>query len=245
MTEGALRGIKALAVDTGGTVLDWLPGVTRAFQEVGQRRGRDAPWTELTKHWRRLSTGMVNDGLPQKDGRVSIDFDDVLRQTLEPVLADHGLSDLPAEDRETLVRSWRRLDAWPDVVGGVARLRTRFLVAPFTILRTPLVVEASRHVGVSWDLVISCEMIGIYKTDRRAYETAAHWMDCRNQQVLLVTCHNNDLRAAHSYGLPTAFVNRPDEWGDEVSPDAEADPAANIVCDGFDDLADQLGCPAA
>ena len=86
------------------------------------------------------------------------------------------------------------------------------------------------------------EMIGIYKTDRVAYETAAHWLDRRHDQILLVTCHNNDLRAAHAYGFKTAFVNRPDEWGDERSPDAEADPAADVVCEGFEDLADRLGC---
>jgi 2-haloacid dehalogenase len=59
----------------------------------------------------------------------------------------------------------------------------------------------------------------------------------------MVTGHNNDLRAAHSYGFRTAFIHRPRQWGDEPPPDPDPDPRADLVCADFADLADQLGCP--
>ena len=34
-----LSGIKALTFDTGGTILDWHSGVSRAFAAAGARRG--------------------------------------------------------------------------------------------------------------------------------------------------------------------------------------------------------------
>ncbi len=34
-----MNGIKALTFDTGGTVLDWHTGISRALEQAGQRYG--------------------------------------------------------------------------------------------------------------------------------------------------------------------------------------------------------------
>lgn len=234
--------IAALTCDTGGTVFDWHGPVSAALERIGREAGHEADWPALTKDWRRLSTGMVNDGLPTDNGRASIDMDDVLARTLDDVLAGQGI-DLPREARGRLVRAWRELDAWPDIATGLPRLRERFVVAPFTILNTELVISASRRARICWDCIISCEMIGIYKTLPGSYATAARWLGLRPDQILMVTTHNNDLRAARSNGFRTAFVYRRGQWADIPSPDPEPDPLADLVCEDFDDLADQLGCP--
>ena len=36
--------IKALTLDTGGTILDWHGGISRAFAAAGVRRGLQADW---------------------------------------------------------------------------------------------------------------------------------------------------------------------------------------------------------
>jgi len=40
--------IKALALDTGGTILDWHGGISRAFAAAGAKRGLAADWHEVT-----------------------------------------------------------------------------------------------------------------------------------------------------------------------------------------------------
>jgi len=235
------KSVKALTFDTGGTILDWHTGVVRSMAATGAELGIRADWPALAKHWRRLSTTMVNDGLPEAGGKASIDMDGVLRLTLDTVLAEAGLT-LGADICERLVRGWRDLDAWPDVPSGLPRLRERFFVVPFTILNTELVIQASRRARLSWDCIISCEMIGIYKTHPTSYATAVRWLGLRPEQVLMVTTHNNDLRASHANGLRTAFVYRRDQWGEIPSPDPEPDKLADLVCEDLNDLADQLGC---
>ena len=212
------RSIRALTFDTGGTILDWHTGVVRAMEAVGAETGVHADWPALAKQWRRLSTGMVNDGLPEAGGQASIDMDGVLRLTLDTVLAEARLP-LAATMRERLVRGWRDLDPWPDVPGGLPRLRESFVVVPFTILNTELVIQASRRARLSWDCVISCEMIGISKTHPVAYATAARWLGLQPEQILMVTTHNNDLKASHANGFRTAFVHRREQWADIPSPD--------------------------
>lgn len=236
------KSVAALTFDTGGTVFDWHGGIAAAFARAGAANGASADWAALTKQWRRRSTDWVNEGLPTDGGRATIDMDDVLRKTLDDVLMQNAL-ELPDRARVELVRAWRELDAWPDVGSALPRLRQRFVIAPFTILNTELVISASRRAKLSWDCIISCEMIGIYKTLPGSYATAARWLGHKHENILMVTTHNNDLRAAHDNGFRTAFVYRRKEWAEQPQPSPEPDAVADIVAEDFVDLANQLGCP--
>jgi len=233
--------VTALTFDTGGTVFDWHSGIAAAFGRIGAANKVSGDWPALTKQWRRRSTDWVNDGLPTDGSRATLNMDDVLRETLEKVLEDSHV-DLPEVARVELVRAWRELDAWPDVQSALPRLRERFVVTPFTILNTELVISASRRARLSWDCIISCEMIGIYKTLPGSYATAARWLGEKHENILMVTTHNNDLRAAYENGFKTAFVYRRKEWAELPQPSPDPDPVADIVAEDFSDLANQLGC---
>jgi 2-haloacid dehalogenase len=232
--------IQAFVFDTGGTVFDWHTGVTTAFREAGARAGVEADWPALTKTWRRLSTDHVKAVTVENDGRMREDMDDVLLTTLRTTLAEHGVAGLDGEEGD-LVRGWRRMPPWPDSPEGIARLRTRAVVASFTILRTSTVIGSSRLGGVQWDAIFSCEMTGVYKTAPASYANAARWLDRDPSSIVLATTHNNDLVAAHENGFRTAFIMRPDEWGDAASPDPDPDPLAEWVADDIVDLARQFG----
>lgn len=232
--------IKALTFDTGGTILDWHRGISCAFAAAGTTRGLNADWAALTNDYRRRSLkSIVNAEHPAHN------FDDVHRAKLDEVIAEHGLEALTAADRDAIWRTWHALDAWPDFVAGLARLRKRYVVASFTLLTTSLVVDVSRKNGIDWDAIISCEMIGIYKTRPEAYLTAAKWLQLPPAEIMMVACHNFDLDAARACGFQTAFVRRPDEWGPEGPPDPKPNPACTLAVDGFEELADRLGSPRA
>ena len=50
-----MNGIKALTFDTGGTVLDWHTGITRALGQAGQRHGLELDWPAIANEYRRRS----------------------------------------------------------------------------------------------------------------------------------------------------------------------------------------------
>ncbi len=228
--------IKALTFDTGGTVLDWHGGISRALAAARARRGLTADWAAVTNDYRRRSlqeiTGQV---------RPAFNFDDVHRRVLDRVLADHKLDPLTAEDRDAVWRTWHALDAWPDFPAALARLRKKYVVASFTLLTTSLVVDVSKRNGIDWDAIISCEMIGMYKTRPEAYMTAAKWLQLDPSEILMVACHNFDLNAALGCGYKTAFVKRPNEWGPGGPPDPVPNPAHTMVLEDFPELATRLG----
>src|SRR3954466_11018023 len=227
--------IKALTFDTGGTVLDWHAGISRAFAIAGAKRGLKADWASITNEYRRRSlkgiTGQVNP---------DFNFDDVHRRMLDAVIADYKLDALTPEDRDAIWNTWHALDAWPDFAAALARLRKRYVVASFTLLTTSLVIDVSRKNGVEWDAILSCEMWGIYKTRPEAYQRAAKLLQLEPAQILMVACHNFDLNAALACGYKTAFVKRPTEWGLGGPPDPLPNPAHTLVVDTFPELAERL-----
>jgi 2-haloacid dehalogenase len=223
--------IRAVAFDTGGTVLDWHGGLVRAFAPLAQRHGLKVDAHSLANDWRRRTMkGIVGQMQP------AFHMDDVHRRVLDETLAHFGADALSVDERDALWRTWHRLDAWPDFVAAQSAMRKALPVVSFTMLPTALVVEVSRRNGIEWDAIISCEMIGVYKPHAQAYQTAARWLNLQPEQILMVACHNFDLNAAHQVGFHTAFVRRPDEWGPEGPPDPQPNMDYDFIEDGFDGL---------
>jgi 2-haloacid dehalogenase len=231
-----MAAIKVLAFDTGGTILDWHGGITAALAECGLRRGVSRDWHELANEYRRRS-------LRRMIGAVAPNFniDDVHRDVLDELLAEENITTFSIEDRQAVASRWHQLDAWPDFVPAMARLRRRYPCVSFTILSLSLVIDVSRRNAIDWDAVISCEMLGVYKTRPAAYQHTTRLLQVLPGEILMVACHNFDLDAARGEGYRTAFIRRPDEWGPAGPPDPVPNPATDLIADGFAELADRLG----
>lgn len=223
--------IKAVAFDTGGTVLDWHGQVVAALNAAGTRRGLNADWHAVANDWRRRSMkGIVGQLRP------AFNMDDAHRRALDETLAHFGLEAIAGGERDAIWRAWHTLDAWPDFPPALAALRQKLPVVSFTMLPLSLVVDVSRRNGLVWDAIISCEMSGVYKPNPETYATTARWLNLQPSQILMVACHNFDLNAAHKAGYRTAFIRRPDEWGPEGPPDPHPNMAYDVIEDGFDAL---------
>jgi len=228
--------VKAVTFDTGGTILDWHGGVYGAFQGIGQRHGLFLDWHAISNDYRRVAMkGIVGQFQP------TFNMDDVHRTALDEVLTRYGLQQFNDQERWQIFHAWRELLAWPDFPAALARIRQKCPAISFTMLLLSLVLDVSRVNNLSWDAVISCEMIGVYKPNAQAYLKAAQWLCMEPTEILMVACHNFDLNAARACGFKTAFVRRPDEWGPEGPPDPTPHPDCDLVVDGFDSLAKHLG----
>lgn len=227
--------LRAIAFDTGGTVLDWHSGVVRALREMAgtQAAAVDAHGFANDSR-RRTLAGIVG------QQTLAFNMDDVHRSVLDESLTQFGLDDLDSDQRHSLWRAWYRLVAWPDFPAAMARMRRLPPVVSFTMLPTALVVDVSRKNALTWDAIVSCEMIGVYKPHEDAYLTAARWLAVAPAEVLMVACRNFDLKAAHRAGFRTAFVRRPDEWGPAGPPDPEPDMAYDFIEDDFRALTENV-----
>jgi 2-haloacid dehalogenase len=168
---------------------------------------------------------------------------DVLhRENLAAILPDFGIDTpaIPAHVLDDLNLAWHRLDPWPDVVGGLARLKTHAIIAPLSNANIALMIDLSKRGGLPWDAILGAEVAQAYKPAPEAYLRTAETLALAPSAVCLVAAHNSDLAAARACGLRTAFVKRPHENG-PATPTPVAAQAWDIIADDFADLAGQTG----
>ncbi|HEX7789989.1 MAG TPA: haloacid dehalogenase type II [Afipia sp.] len=233
--------IKALLFDVFGTVVDWRTSLIGNFTAWGKEKGIKGDWTALVDAWRGAYMPSMNE-VRKHPERGFVILDDLQRQSIEPLAAKLGITGLTSTDYDYLTRGWHSLNPWPDSVGGLTRLKTKFIISPLSNGNVALLTNMAKHAGLPWDLVLSAEVFSHYKPDREAYLGAAKILGLAPEQVMLVAAHNDDLAAAQSFGLKTAFVPRVTEYGPHQSRDFKADGNWDFVVKDFNDLADKLGC---
>src|SRR4030081_442375 len=120
--------VKALFFDVFGTLVDWRAGIAREAERILKPRGHALDWFAFADAWRdEYQPGMEE----VRAGRTPFSKLDVLhRRNLERILPRFGIEGLSEETLPDLTRAWHRLDACPDVVDGLQRLRERHLLAP-------------------------------------------------------------------------------------------------------------------
>ncbi|MFE1601004.1 haloacid dehalogenase type II [Methylobacterium sp. ID0610] len=230
--------IQALIFDVFGTLLDWHGGVAREAERLlhPHRPGLDGG--AFARAWRgRYQPGME----PIRQGsRDFADLDTLHAESLEEILAAEGLSGVPPETKRDLVLAWHRLDAWPDVAAGLARLKQRFLLAPCSNAHIRLAIAHARRNGLPWDAILGAEIARDYKPKPAVYLKAVEALRLAPGEVMMVAAHSSDLAAAAACGLATGHIARPDETGPgrgETGPSLPVDVAAADL----EDLARLLG----
>ncbi|MBL8700562.1 MAG: haloacid dehalogenase type II [Alphaproteobacteria bacterium] len=230
---------KAILFDVFGTCVDWRGGVAREVALAAARLGVAVDAFAFADAWR----GRYQPSMEEvRSGRRPWTILDVLhRESLDALLPKFGLGALDAASRADLNRAWHRLDPWPDVVAGLARLKRRYIIAPLSNGNVALLTNMAKRAGIPWDLVLGAETSRAYKPLPAAYLNAAAMLGLDPGEVMLGAAHNGDLAAARAVGLRTAFVPRPTEHGAGQKIDLAASDAWDVVASDFNDLAARLG----
>jgi len=230
--------IQALTFDVFGTVVDWRSAIIRDGVRLGKAKGLDVDWAAFADAWRAgygPAMHRVRQGeLPWTK------IDDLHRMILDEILEQFGIDGLGEADKVALSKVWHRLDPWSDAVGGLLRLKSKFLIATLSNGNVSLLANMAKYGGLPWDCILSAELAHHYKPDPETYLTAADLLGCQPDEVMMVAAHQGDLRAAAKVGMKTAFVTRPLEYGPDADIDLTPDPNFDYVAEDFHDLADQL-----
>jgi 2-haloacid dehalogenase len=238
MSDAALP--EALLFDVFGTVVDWRSSIIADCEALGRARGLSADWTAFADQWRGLYQPSME---AVRSGQRPWTILDVLhRESLDILIGRFGLQGLDEADRVHLTRAWHRLTPWPDVVAGLRRLKSKFIIGTLSNGNVGLLTRMAKNAGLPWDVVLGAETARAYKPMPEAYRSAAALLNIPPQRLMLVAAHNGDLAAAADQGLMTAFIPRPTEHGPAQTIDLVAEGAWSYVAGDFGKLADQLGC---
>jgi 2-haloacid dehalogenase len=218
--------LKALFFDVFGTLVDWRSGVAREARVVLSPEGFDLDWLAFADAWRdEYQPGMEE----IRAGRQPFARLDVVHlRNLDRILPRFGLNGTDEATRHALVVAWHKLDAWPDVTAGMAKLRPHALLAPVSNGNISLMADIARHNGLWFDAILGAEVAGDYKPKPRVYLASCEAFDLPPEACMMVAAHSADLAAAAKCGLQTAHVARPHEHGPgtgEVAPSVPVDVA--------------------
>lgn len=234
-----MGSIKALVFDTFGTVVDWRTSVSREIVQLAKRKGLSVDGAKFADAWRAGYAPSMN---RVRSGEMPwTKLDRLHRLILDKLLIDFGIAGLSEAETDALNRAWHRLRPWPDAVGGLTRLKKRFIIAPLSNGNISLMTDLAKFSGLPWDCILGAELVRHYKPDREVYLGAVEFLDLRPAEVMMVAAHLGDLRAAKALGLATAFVVRPLEYGPQGKPDLKGDASVDLSAKDFNDLAGQLG----
>ncbi len=231
---------RALLFDVFGTVVDWRSSIAREVQAALAGHSVSVDSEAFADRWRALyqpAMARVRSG--------EIDFvplDELHRENLDQVLLEFSIDHLSESEKVQLNLAWHRLDAWPDAVAGLERLKSRYIIGSLSNGNIALIVNMAKYSGLPWDVVLGAEVARAYKPQPQAYLGSAQALGLTPDECMLVAAHNDDLKAAAQCSFRTAFVERPFEHGPDQKTDRTADGDYDYVARDFVDLADQLGC---
>jgi len=229
--------VKALFFDVFGTLVNWRSSIASEAEALLKPKGLTLDYPVFADAWRGEYQGAMEE---VRAGRIGFCKLDVLhRRNLELTLKRFGVADLSEDDKRKLNLAWHRLDAWPDVTRGLARLKRNYLLAPVSNGNISLMVDLARRNDFPWDAILGAEIAGDYKPKPRVYLAAAAAFDLGPQAFMMVAAHSSDLAAAAALGLRTAHVARPNEHGPgrgEAAPTV----AVDIAVKNLEELAERL-----
>ena len=231
--------VKALVFDVFGTVVDWRGSIIRDVEDLARRKNLRVDAAQFADAWRAGYAPTMN---RVRTGELPwTKLDALHRRILDRLLVEFGLTTLSETEIVALNLVWHRLQPWPDAVGGLTRLKKKFVLAPLSNGNLSLLTDLARYGGLPWDCILGAELVRHYKPDPEVYRSAADFLDLKPVEVMMVAAHLIDLRAAKAVGLKTAFVPRPLEFGPAGKPELQADASVDLTAKDFGELAERLG----
>ena len=234
------KEIAVLVFDVFGTVVDWRSSILVQLENLGRLKGVDGNWEQFLDEWKssyRPGMDEVNAGK-----REWTNVDVIYRERLDQLLPMYGLGGLTEDERWKLNRAWCRPNAWPDSVNGLNRLKAKYKLSTLSNGNFEWLLSIAKHCGLAFDCILTAENAKAYKPAPKVYRTAVDLMGVEPEHILMVACHNYDLKAASDEGLRTAFVKNRKEYGPGQIKDQSPEKDWDFVVDDLRDLATQLGC---
>jgi 2-haloacid dehalogenase len=201
-----LPGIKALAFDQYGTIVDMQRGLTEAVTPFLKDKGWNGKPDSFVTWWRR--THFENSMIDALCDRGHTKYRTIGERAVSHVMDRCGIR-YSMDEARGLVSEIEMLKPFPDVVAALGKLRAAgYRLAILSNGDRDMLQAAGPHIGFTFDHVISVEEAGYFKPHWKTYAKAAEIIGLDASQILFVANHPFDCIGAKSFGMRTAFIDR-------------------------------------
>jgi 2-haloacid dehalogenase len=200
MNTDRFANVTACVFDAYGTLFDVHSAVGRFRQDIGDTADQVSMlWRtkQLEYTWLRSLMGKHTD------------FWRLTGDALDYALETHSIDD-PAL-RDNLMQAYMKLDAYPEVMDTLARLREAGFATAILSNGSPSMLHSAVESAGLRDLLdvsLSIEDVGIYKPDPRVYQLALDRLNVTTDQVSFQSSNSWDAVGAATFGFRVAWINR-------------------------------------
>jgi 2-haloacid dehalogenase len=206
---------EALTFDCYGTLIDWESGILSAVRPVLAAHGKDLDDSEILRLYAELESRIERQGFQS--------YRTVLRRVMEGFGEKLGF--VPGEvERSGLADSLGTWPPFPDTVGALRFLKSRFRLGIVSNVDDDLFVATARRLEVEFDWLVTAGQVGAYKPSRSVFEAALERIAIAKSSILHVAQSlYHDIGPAREIGLATVWVDRRmDKAGFGATPEGEA-----------------------
>jgi len=209
--------IKAILFDYMGTCVDWHSGIVQALPAVLSDEDKSDFALEVRQAYFDENADRIRKGLEVEN------FDDTQRRVLDACLEGkepHIKQAFSPSVREQFVSAWHHQRAWADVPGALQKLKHERGWETYVHANgsTRLQLDITKSAGLQFDLLLSSELLGLYKPAPESYLKALKVLQLRPEECVMVAAHAYDLRGARAVGIKTVYVHR---WTDDIREEQE------------------------
>ena len=87
-----------------------------------------------------------------------VNIDGLNRIILNDLLRQFQITGLSEQEIDYFNRAWHRLWPWPDAVGGMNRLKSRYVISTLSNGNVSLLTNMGKYAGLPWDCILSAEL---------------------------------------------------------------------------------------
>jgi 2-haloacid dehalogenase len=195
--------------DAYGTLFDVHSAVARFKAEIGEHAERISElWRvkQLEYTWTRTLMGEYRD------------FRALTAEALDYAAARFGGMSTPL--REKLLAAYERLDAYPEAVPILRKLKAKGADTAILSNGTPDMVESAvQGAGLAGliDRILSVDVVHRFKTSPEAYALVDEAFGTTRDAISFQSSNRWDIAGAQKFGFRTVWINRaghPDEYAD-------------------------------
>jgi 2-haloacid dehalogenase len=195
------RKFAVLTFDCYGTMIDWESGIFSALRPILKAYRKELTDAELLQLYAELELDAE-----QKDYLV---YRDVLNFVVQGFGTRLGFAPTDIQAR-SLADSIARWQPFPDTVGALQRLKTKYQLAVISNIDDDLFAQTAPKLGVKFDALITAQQARCYKPCRKIFEMAQQRIGVDGERWLHVgQSIYHDVIPAQALGIATAWVNRP------------------------------------
>jgi 2-haloacid dehalogenase len=159
-SDPGLQSVGALTFDVQGTCADFCRPMQGMGEAVNQAKGIAIDWGSVSAEWRSTTSSRAA-------GRGFAWTVSIARRST--CCWSAMVETFTAAGRDELNAVWSKLEAWPDSVEGLARLRKRFVVSTPSNAGMATMVAVVKHAGLPFDSILTAEFAHVYKPAPAVY----------------------------------------------------------------------------